>query len=317
MVNNLFEITKGIDPRKCLFFVFSRSIVNLHKPLFTSEKMKPISRPKTTIILFSLLSGILFLFTACKPGTKDGSSEVEELKDTVSDKEELVKNVVEYPIPSAFEVTQLLNEAGASYIISLSNPVENADKYITQKSKALNLGVYGADLSYASTYNQTQETMDYLKVSSRIIEDLAINTPFNEQLVERVENNLGNQDSLISIITDSFYDAYNYLRQNEQDNLSILVVAGSWIEAMYITTQMSIISQDNSQIVQIISNQRSSLKKLLELMEGASQDPMVAELFNDLKKVQKVYREAGEKLDEESLEKITGQTEKLRDKIIS
>lgn len=279
--------------------------------------MKKPNLPVTAFRLPILILGIAFLLSACKTGTKEETSEVQELKDSITDKEELIKKVVEYPIPSSFEVTQLLNEAGASYIISLSNPVENADKYITQKSKALNLGVYGADLSYASTYNQTQETMEYLKVSSRLIDDLAINTPFNERLVERVENNLGNGDSLISIITDSFYETYNYLRQNEQDNLSILVVAGSWIEAMYITTQMSIISQDNTQIVQIISNQRSSLKKLLEIMEGVSQDPMVADVFNDLKKIRKIYREAGEDLDDESLERLIDQTEALRTKIIS
>ena len=68
-------------------------------------------------------------------------------------------------------------------------------------------------------------------------------------------------DALITLISDSFYKTYDYLMTNEQDELSILVMAGSWIEALYISTQISMFSADNSKIVEIINEQSTSLER--------------------------------------------------------
>jgi hypothetical protein len=75
----------------------------------------------------------------------------------------------------------------------------------------LNLGVYGADLSYAGTYEMNQEIMKYLQVSKQLIEELNISTSFNRGFVERVERNLEDKDSLINIVSESFNDTYVFL----------------------------------------------------------------------------------------------------------
>ena len=43
----------------------------------------------------------------------------------------------------------------------LTNPLSNSDKYNSNNTKSLALGIYGSDLGYISTYNQTQEMIDY------------------------------------------------------------------------------------------------------------------------------------------------------------
>ncbi|GAI06532.1 unnamed protein product [marine sediment metagenome] len=210
----------------------------------------------------------------------------------------------------------MLNEAKAPYILSICNTNENVGNYFLQKEKALNLGVYGADLSYASTYNMKQETMLYLEASRRLTDEMEISTAFNQTFIERIENNLENGDSLISIISDSFYDTYNYLTINKKDKLAILVMAGSWIEGLYITTQIAITAVDNTKFLDIITHQESSLKKLLEIIEPLKEDEDVSEIHGGLIDLNKIYDTIEEELTEKQLEEILNSIETLRNKIV-
>lgn len=283
--------------------------------IFYTMKTTMIRIQGITITFLAVL--IILSVTSCKnqKSSNSGSKDDVELM-LVESKDAVIHEISDYPLPTSFEVTTLLIDAGASYILNLCNHVDNVNKYINLKSKALNLGVYGADLSYAATYNQTQETMQYLSASAKLIDELQIGS-FNEELVSNVEANISNIDSLINLISDSFYKTYEYLTTNEQDELSILVMAGSWIEALYITTQISIISAENSKIVEIIYEQSSSLEKLLEIMAPVSGSEMSADIFNGLIIMQEIYRSAEGNLSEEQLEALILQTEKLRTQIVS
>ena len=280
-----------------------------------------MKKTKTQVIgIISILLAAFFLLsiTACKnrPG-KEGASTVPGTEEEYDSKDEIIKEISEYPLPTSFEVTKLLVEAGASYILNLCNPVDNVNRYISLKSKALNLGVYGADLSYATTYNQTQETMQYLDVSRELLADLEIEAGFNEDMVTSIERNLDNVDSLIIIISDSFFRTYNYLATNEQDDMSILVMAGSWIEALYITTQISVISKDNSEIIDIIADQNSSLEKLLEVMAPIRVIDTGADIYEGLIGLQEIYQQSGTDFSPEQLEELITRTEELRKMIIT
>lgn len=272
------------------------------------------SKSLLTKTLASLLGvAVVIVMVSCGGGAKQAETEK-----AVESKEEAFKSVTKYPIPTAFEVVKLLNKAGASYILSLNNPVENVDKYFTEKSKALNLGVYGADLSYASTYQMKQETMNYLNVSKKLIEDLQITSAFNKDFADRVESNLDNKDELIQIITDSFYDTYEFLMNEGKDNISLLVMTGSWIEGLYITTQIALVSQNNEDILKIIANQKDPINKLFELMEPFTNDAAVAEVKEMLKPIKSMFDEVeGEEITPEQFDKIEKEISKVRTSIVS
>jgi hypothetical protein len=281
--------------------------------------MKNTQTQVNGIISVLLAAFLLLSITACKSrqSTNEGASTVPGTEEDYESKAEVIQEISEYPLPSSFEVTKLLVEAGASYILNLCNPVSNVNRYISLKSKALNLGVYGADLSYAATYNQAQETMQYLDVSRELLEDLEIEAGFNEDMVKRIENNIDNVDSLIIIISDSFVKTYNYLASNEQDDMSILVMAGSWIEALYITTQINLISKDNTEIIDIIADQNSSLEKLLEVMVPISVIDTGADIYKGLTELKEIYQRSGTDFSAEHLEDLITKTEELRKMIIT
>ena len=46
--------------------------------------------------------------------------------------------------------------------------------YVTNKSMALNLGIYTCDLSFASLYEQTQLIIDYMNAAKKMADGLGI-----------------------------------------------------------------------------------------------------------------------------------------------
>jgi len=273
---------------------------------------------KTNKFDFTRFSSLLLVAVAVMFFIACGNRQAKEAEDTsLTTKEDAFKSVTKYPIPTSFEVIKLLNTAGASYILSISNPVENVDKYIPAKSKALNLGIYGADLSYASTYQMKQETMNYLKVSKKLIDELQITSAFNVEFAQRIEKNLDNKDSLIRIISDSFYDTYEFLVNNGKDNTSLLVMTGSWIEGLYITSQIAVISKDNDDMLKIISNQKEPLTKLMELMQPYSEDKDISETIALMKPLMDIYSTIGtDKITQEQFDAISKSVSDIRNNII-
>lgn len=267
-------------------------------------------------ITFLLLAVFAINFVGCKPVDKkknEGQTMKPLLKKAI---EKEVKDVV-YPLPTTFELTSMLNRIGADYILGLSNSSENADKYFTEKARALNLGVYSADLSYASTYQQKQETMLFLKASKALIDKLEITSAYNETLVEEVEKNLDDKDQLVKVITNSFYDTYEFLNKNAKGNLSLMVVSGSFIEGLYVATHISENTYANSEIVKVIFDQKLSLEKLIEVLTPEAEDANIASLIVDLTGLKASYDKISDgSMTEDQLNEITASVAKLRNAIV-
>jgi len=269
------------------------------------------SASRTLLIIF----GMVLIFSGCKSSKKD-STEAAGPAERSTEKENVIKELTTYPLPSAYELTEMLQKAGASYILSLSNPASKVGNYISSAEKALNLGVYGTDLSYASTYMMKQETMKYLESSKKLIDELEISTRFNVDYVKRVENNLDLKDSLISIISDSFIDTWDYLVDNEQDKLAILVISGSYIEGIYITTQIALTAADNTSFLEVIAHQKKSLNTLIGVIEPIEDDADVAYTYKSLTELAKIFEDVGETLTNEQLEEMLSIIEPLRESIV-
>src|SRR6056297_1983651 len=138
--------------------------------------MKTMKRYAFIATMAVLFIAIGFSFNGCKQAQKDEESGAEQTKEEIITKSDIKEDVSEvvYPLPSNFEITETLNEIGASFIISLTNDIENVNKYVTEEKQALNLGIYSADLSYATTYNMKQYTMSYMDVSKKLVKELGI-----------------------------------------------------------------------------------------------------------------------------------------------
>jgi len=266
-----------------------------------------------------ILSLIWLVGTSCKNRQTSTSREDESENIPIENKQELKKQVQEflYPLPTTVEVVQMLQDIGISYIIGISNPTENADKYMSSRSKAIALGVYGADLSYASVYNMQQDVISYLDVIRKLAGELYLQDVYNEKIVERINNNLNNKDSLVNILTNVLFESYNKLNQNGKGDIALMMVTGGWVEALYLTTHVSANSYDNYELVKIIAGQKESLDKLMDVLNERKDDPAIAELIRTLQPLKALYDEAGDSLTEDQLHKISAEVEKVRNKLLS
>jgi hypothetical protein len=245
---------------------------------------------KKLIYIMALLVSGSIVFSCGGSGSKDETANNEETKKAL---EEFVEEEFEYPIPTSYEVVNMLQRAKANFVFDITNDPENAINYETKWQKAMNLGVYGADLSYSSTYNRQEETTKFLDASRKLVEDLDITTAFNEPMLDRIENNIENKDSLILIVTESFFNTYNYLNRNGEERTSLLVIAGSVIEGLHITSQLIISSDYNENLMMVLANQKDQIQKLVELMEAHADDQDVNRVLPKLRYIKLFYDQLG------------------------
>lgn len=270
---------------------------------------------KKSILNISLIAASFFLIS-CGGGQKSSNSEaVSEKKDEI---ESFVEREFTYPLPTAFEVSQMLDNANATYSESIVSDPSKVEEYVATWQKAANLGVYGADLSYAATFDQTQKTIDFLETSRKLIDDLNITSAFNSSLAQRIENNMDDVDSLIFIVSESFYDTYNYLNQNGEEKTSILVIAGSVIEGLHITCELVKLSENKGELMAVLANQKSQVDKLVELMEKHQDDENVSKVLPDLRYISLVYDQLGEdtEMTEGQFNDIASSVKSMRDHIV-
>lgn len=201
------------------------------------------------------------------------------------------KNIF-HNIPSPMETAALLKKAGAEYDKDILNDVKHVDNYTSASKQALNLGIYGADLSYASVFNNTQESMLYTACAQNLAKRLDVASAFGQETVDRMETNRNDRDSLLNIISETYWNVDAYLKENGRDNVSALMIAGGWVEGLYIATEVCK-AHDTPELRQRIAEQKIPLGELLELLTTyASDDAAVTAVRTDLETIAKLYADA-------------------------
>lgn len=278
--------------------------------------MKKAMYQQLRLYVIGLLSASIVLFTGCNTTQKKQDVGIPGPGEDIAPREDVIPELSGYEVPTSYDITKYIYQAGAPYILSLSNGPEKAGEYITQRDKVLNLGVYAADLCYATTYMMKQGTMNYLEASKILIEDLGISTTFNITYAERIEQNIDDRDSLIAVVTESFDDTWNYLVENQQDVLARLVVCGSWIEGVYITTHVALKAIDNTAFLEALARQKKSLNELVNLLEPVKDVQEVSDLYKGLFDIQEFYEGVGDIMTDEQLKILEEKISTLRNSIV-
>ncbi len=243
-----------------------------------------------------------------------------------------------YQIPSPVEMVSLIKESGSMYDYSVLNDVHNRSDYTTAKSKAINLGIYGADLSYTSVFNQNQESIIYLSAAKQLADELGVSGAFSDETMERIEANLEDRDSLMHIITETFYELDAYLKENDRGSISAQVITGGWIEGLYLASVMVESGDEGASLKDRLVDQKYSLNDLIGLNETYNQGGALDVVIADLKELQAVFNNtrpteidntqsvvngtlvlgADEKmvLDDEDIDKIIGLAKDIRGRYV-
>lgn len=231
-----------------------------------------------------------FALVSC--GGEDPSEEVNtiDLTDTVETTDiEVTEDNTDYSVPTPNEFFEVVKLQGGEMKVGLVNELNNMDNYITQEDKALNFGVYSADLAYMSCFGIGTEFLKYFKAIQDLGEELGISGAFDEDLIDRIEMNEGDPDSLFDISNDTYYDSYLYLEENEKGVELSLIMAAGYIESLYIVCNLVDKFDAKDPIIEKIGDQKIVLENLMDYIIDHSDDQSVANIYSDLADLQEIF----------------------------
>ena len=246
--------------------------------------------------IFITTSSFLFtLFITSCSGDKT-EEEIVNAKDTTQVSAEVQKESSGYEtffqVPSPGEMLSFIKSVGKrdKSKISILNSTENINKYTDEKSKALNFGIYSTDLSYCSIFNLGSESVKYFKVVKQLGDQLGLSATIKPEILARIEKNIDNTDSLVVITDDLYYSSFETLEEGKQGNILALVVAGGWLESVYIAINMVDKFQKDNPVIQRIADQKYTLENLIEFLKKHEENsPDVKQVKADLEALMKSF----------------------------
>ena len=289
------------------------------------------------------IAGIVFL-SSCGGGaskeesSSDASSEFDSAKEQVA--ADVAKVLEDLPPPS--EVPYLLLQAGADFNQEVINDIapEKLESYQTNESTAaLNLGVYATDIGYLASYEKSELALDYMGECQKLAAPVGVADAIDYGMIARFESNMENKDSLSAVINDVMAKSGERLSELDELNSAALLLAGSWVEGIYISTQIvqsyptdlpaearNLILTD---LVKVILNQKVSLGDLIKVMNDVPESEEVNNMTSELEKIKAIYdselaevetqiteNTGGFVLEPSTLDKLASEVQRIRTSIV-
>jgi hypothetical protein len=245
--------------------------------------------------IYSLL--FLFLFAIFNISCESENSEtVNKVQDDSSDDlnhsieiDTMDDDYVFMP-PSPIQIASILNKANMKYEEGLANNISNAKLYSTKFKQSINFGVYACDLAYCVTNEKYEEASKYLKVSKDLAAKIGMESIFlSDNLVERFEANVGNQDSIMSILFHVQMMTDDYIYDNDLSDLSVIYFTGAWVEGMNIGTH-TMLGNDDHKISILLSEQMTIARSIIRGLRAVkSQTEELVDLTDHIEEVVNAY----------------------------
>lgn len=233
------------------------------------------------------------LLLACGGGSGEGENDqMDTIQKPIDPNKSNIVNVggALFSIPSPVQTTLLIRKLGLGVRSNITNPTDNSSRYTTKFKKALNMGVYGADLGYMTVFNNSQGALNYLKAVQGLADELDLTNAFDPELMKRFSSSMGNEDSLLVIAGEAFRASDKYLKNNERNEVAAMVLAGGWVESFHFSL-VSAGDNPDAAIMKRIAEQNAPLNSLVELLISVDTDEECTELIAQLKELQSAFLE--------------------------
>lgn len=236
-----------------------------------------------TNTFFILVFTLLTLFTQCKPDkteSKDIGSEI-----MISDS---IGNTV-FLLPSPDEILNEIFfekiELNPSYV----NPIEKSSSYIDTRYQALNLGVFIADFAYLSFTDNKQKEIEYLKVIKELSEKVNLYGLMDEKLLNRIQANLTNNDTLQNISQEMYYSLSDNLENTNRSNIFTLISTGTIVEALYLASMNVTSYKEFEDVIKRMFEQKFVFENFYEFAIQYSTDEYVKSILGQLDQLKMMF----------------------------
>jgi len=248
---------------------------------------------KSTLLFLSAITA--FTLGSCGGGEK---AEETESVDSLKTEEPKVGPVSEtfFQVPSPGEMLTFIkmvagkNNKNTSFL----NPPGNEKSYSDAKSKALNFGIYSCDLSYCSIFEIGSEALKYFKTVKIMGDQIGVSTALKPEILKRLESNIGSPDSLAVITDDVYFSSFEALEDSQQGSTLAMVVAGGWLESIYIATNLAKY-EEKSPVIDRLADQKYTLENLIEFLKKHEADANVVSVRSDFESLLAEFNKIGEK----------------------
>ncbi len=277
-----------------------------------------IMQRKHLLIAPLVVAGLML--SSCGGDKTEASEESSSVDSTKTEVQAPVAAETFFQVPSPGEMLTFIKMIGGknNKNTTFLNSPDNQKNYTDNKSKALNFGIYSCDLSYCSIFEIGSEALKYFKTVKQLGDQIGVSSAIKPEVLKRLEGNLGNPDSLSVITDDVYFSSFETLESGKQGPTLSLVVAGGWIESLFIATNLTKY-EEKSPVVARLADQKYTLDNLIEFLKKYESDANVASVLTQFTELQAEFNKIGEK--EAAPLKSTDKTKKVlgggKDLIIS
>jgi len=114
-----------------------------------------------------------------------------------------------------------------------------------------------------------------MNCSKKLSDQLGVTSAFNDELLERIEENINDKDSLLPIIDEIFWLTNKHLQESGKDDLSAFILTGAWIEALHLAGKSISLENPNPALADEVAKQKKSLTLLIELLSNYTSQEIV------------------------------------------
>ena len=248
--------------------------------------MNPLRNSYITVavVIAMMLAG------ACQSRQKGSPVLIQDVDDVSSNAGLESFNQIIHLYPSPAEMLSVVDMSELSFDPSLLNPIERADQYIDSQLKTYALGIYMTDLAYTALFLRHEESLNYLELVKSLAADININEAVDEDMIEKVRNNVEFLDSLYNISNEAFINVLSFCERNEKPNTIVMLTAGAFIESLYLAVHMIDDYGTADMLLQHLADQKYTIDNFMLFARALESDDLnVIATLKDLEKIKIIY----------------------------
>jgi len=242
---------------------------------------------------------LVFIASSCQSKKEGDSNEVAEFdKKTEEISTEIKSSVPTLSAPDEFAAK--LQATGADYVSSIINSPDKVGEYLenADEKKAVNLGIYMANLAYTSAYNENADSKKLIDAIIELSSSLGIERGVMSGISERYADNKG-AAQIENYVNEMSAKAHESLRANGRHRLGAIAYAGFYTEGLHmaleiITNYPDDFPDDLRQqlmvpLYHIILSQSKNIDAIKGYLEANIDGVENTPYYNDLSNMQTIY----------------------------
>jgi hypothetical protein len=192
-------------------------------------------------------------------------------------------------VPTPIKVATTIKQSGSTFDAAMLNPPSKVRDYLDAQKRALNMGVYSADMAYANEFGRRQDALKCFSAVRKLAEGMGVANVFSKELQDRVTANENRRDSLETIFSQIYKSLQDKLTAQKKPSELALMITGGWVESMYLALGVAK-TKPTPELIGLISEQSQSLASLLDILKLHKTEPAFATIYPALEALQVVLK---------------------------